>query len=68
MGSKFDLIRQTWVRKGSKFSFSSFLAEHVRSLGLLEGFGWILGSALVDKPWFGRVLSSDILDLGLGLT
>ena len=60
--------------KGLKFSFSRFwpsfdpfLAEQVRSLGFLEGFRWIRGSALVGKPGFGRVLSSVFLDLGLGL-
>ena len=45
VGLKFDLGRQTWVWKGSKFSFSRFgsglgpfLAEHVRILGFLEQF------------------------------
>ena len=73
MDSRFGFGRHTWVRKGSKFSFSGFgpgfgpfLAEQVLSLGFLEGFGWIRGSALVDRPGFRRVLSSVFLDLGLG--
>ena len=45
MGSQFGFSRRSWVRKGSKLSFSifepgfgPFLAEKVQSLGFLERF------------------------------
>ena len=54
MDSQSDFGRRTWVRKGSKFSFSGFGSGFgmFLSSGYLEEFKRVQSLVMVDKPGF----------------